>query len=205
MSALETVWLLILRKVMEYILQATRQRKQFCPLMDEVSQRSAARRHLKSICSFRLCQHDCLRMQVGFSTLSVHRSWSDLCVLPLPSEISLGKRKKKILITLSHISCRKDKHVETPECQSLWQSYKSVTRKKKYNCIFFLFNSFCKWLCVLNRRKTNELSRCRTPKSALSRTWLQNSCLCEFRMISQNIRTDCSSTCRFWEAWMTIL
>lgn len=67
MSTLETVRLLILQRVMEYILQATCQRKQFCPLMDEVSQRSSARRRLKSICSFRLCQHDCLRMQAGSS------------------------------------------------------------------------------------------------------------------------------------------
>lgn len=175
MSALETVWLLILRQVMEYISQATRQRKQFFPLMDEVSQRSAARRRLKSICSFRLCQHDCLRMQAGSSAAAYCKRQASTavgvtsaCFLCFPRYL-WGKGEKKILIILSHISCQKDKHVETPECQTLWQSYKSVTIKKIQLCFFFfLFNSFCKWLCVLNRGKTNELSSCRTQKSAFS-------------------------------------
>lgn len=176
MSALETVWLLILRQVMEYIsrrqhAKGSNSAHWWMKFLSAVPRRAVLNQsvHLDSVNTTVL---ECKQVPPQQHIASVKRPprWE----WPLRASFAFRdivgeKEKKKILIIPSHISCQKDKHVETPECQTLWQSYKSVTIKKNTIVFFFLlFNSFCKWLCVLNRGKRNELSSCRTQKSAFS-------------------------------------
>lgn len=107
------------------------------------------------------------------------------------------KEKKKILIILSHISCQKDKHVETPECQTLWQSYKSVTIKKIQLCFSFSLTLFVNDFVFSIEGKQMSRAAAGHRSRPFPRAWLQNSCLCVFIIISQNMRTYCSSTCWF--------
>lgn len=110
------------------------------------------------------------------------------------------KEKKKILIILSHISCQKDKHVETPECQTLWQSYKSVTIRKKNKiqlCFFFSLTLFVNDFVFSIEGKQMSWAAAGHRRRPFPLAWLQNSCLCVFIIISQNMRTYCSSTCWF--------